>query len=109
MNEFELTNKMNILGIRMKRYEVIKAAFEESTRELTEDIEALKAELKAEFLTRKESKETDTLVVKYRNGAVRWDSDALRVYAKTHPELNEFRKTGEPTIAFSLPKPKEEA
>ena len=109
MTELELINKMNILGTMMKKYEVIRTAFEESTRNLTEEIESLKSELKTEFLNRKESKETDVLVVKYRNGAVRWDSDALRVYAKTHPELNEFRKTGEPTIAFSLPKAKEEA
>ena len=41
MTETELINKMNTLGTMMKRYETIKAAFEESTRNLTEDIENL--------------------------------------------------------------------
>lgn len=104
MTETELINKMNTLGTMMKRYETIKAAFEVSTRNLTEDIEDLKSELKAEFLNRKESMETDALVVKYCKGAVRWDTELLKVYAKTHPEMEAFRKAGDPTVAFSLPK-----
>ena len=107
MDEIELIQKMNILGTLMKEYEIVKATFEENVKSLTEDIEALKAELKTEFLSRKEGLSSDLLVVKYRKGAVRWDTDLLKVYAKTHPEMEVFRKTGEPTVAFSLPKEEE--
>ena len=107
MNEIELIQKMNILGTLMKEYEIVKATFEENVKILTEDIEALKAELKTEFLSRKEGLSCDLLIVKYRKGAVRWDTDLLKVYAKTHPEMEAFRKTGEPTVAFSLPKEEE--
>ena len=107
MNEIELIQKMNILGTLMKEYEIVKTTFEENVKSLTEDIEALKAELKTEFLSRKEGLSSDLLIVKYRKGAVRWDTDLLKIYAKTHPEMEVFRKTGEPTVAFSLPKEEE--
>ena len=107
MDELELIQKMNILGTLMKEYGIVKATFEENVKSLTEDIEALKAELKTEFLTRKEGLSSDLLIVKYRKGAVRWDTDLLKAYAKTHPEMEVFRKTGEPTVAFSLPKEEE--
>ena len=107
MNETELFEKMNILGTLMKDFESLKSEFESRTKDLCEDIESLKVELKTEFLTRKEGLSSDLLIVKYRKGAVRWDTDLLKIYAKTHPEMEVFRKTGEPTVAFSLPKEEE--
>jgi len=79
--------------------------FEEQTAELRAQIEQHKEILKAEFLIRKESAQSEWLVVSYRKGAVRWDNAGLKAYAKLHPELKEFQKVGEPTVAFSLPKP----
>jgi len=102
MIDQELKMKMDVLGSLLQTMEEKKAAFEEQTRTLSEQIEDLKNELRTEFLNRKESLASDVLVVKYRKGAVRWDSAGLNRYTKTHPELEEFRKIGEPTVAFCL-------
>ena len=104
MEESELNNKMEMLGGLMTAMAEAEAEFEKSTKELSELIESLKDELKAEFLNRKEGFTSAHLVAKYRKGAVRWDSAGLKIYAKDHPELKEFQKVGEPTIAFSLRK-----
>ena len=108
MKEIELIQKMNELGEALRQMEECKAAFEASVAPLNETIEDLKDELRMEFLALKESKATDSLVVKYRKGAVRWDSAGLKSYAKDHPEIREFQKVGEPTVAFCLPKPEEQ-
>ena len=104
MNETELTNKMESLAGLMASMEEKKAEFERQTKATTDLIESLKAELRTEFLARKESFSSAHLVVSYRKGAVRWDSAGLKSYAKEHPELNRYQKVGEPTVAFSLPK-----
>lgn len=105
MNDEELTNKMEMLGGLMTAFEDEKAAFEEKTKPLTDLIESVKDELRTEFLNRKESFSSDHLSAKYRKGAVRWDSNALKIYAKSHPEMEAFQKVGEPTVAFILVKP----
>lgn len=109
MTEIELIQKMNELGTYLQQMEECRAAFEAQVQPLTETIEDLKDELRMEFLNLKESKSSDLLIVKYRRGAIRWDSGGLKTYAKTHPELKQFQKEGEPTVAFYLPKPEEEA
>lgn len=107
MKENELIRKMNELGIALQQMEECKAAWEEQVAPLAELIEDLKDELRMEFLNLKESKATEHLVVKYRKGATRWDSNGLKIYAKDHPEIKAFQKVGEPTVAFCLPKPEE--
>ena len=107
MEEYELTNKMEILAGLMTAMEEEKAAFEARTKDTADLIESIKTELKAEFLSRKDGFTSDHLVVSYRKGAVRWDSAGLKAYAKTHPELKEFQKVGDPTVAFSLRKEEE--
>ena len=107
MKESELRKKMNDLAGLLQLMETEKAAFEEKTKDLSSQIEDLKSELKSEFLSRKVSLSSDLLIAKYRKGAVRWDSTGLKAYAKTHPELEEFQKTGEPTVAFYLRKEEE--
>lgn len=107
MEESELITKMEMLGGLMTAMAEAEAEFERSTKELSDLIEDLKTELRTEFLSRKEGFTSPNLVAKYRKGAVRWDSAGLKIYAKDHPELEKFRKVGEPTVAFSLRKEEE--
>lgn len=104
MTETELVQKMNMLGGLMQDLADQKAVFEEQTKDLTDLIEDLKTELKEEFLNRKESMTCKHLVAQYRKGATRWDSVGLNRYLKHHPELEKYRKVGDPTVAFFLPK-----
>ncbi len=36
----------------------------------------------------------------YYRGRVTWDTHGLEVYAAVHPEVNAFRKEGEPTVVL---------
>ena len=109
MDEQELNYHMKALAGFMEVLKEQEKVFEEQTAKLRAQIDQHKEILKAEFLIRKESAQSEWLVVSYRKGAVRWDSAGLKAYAKTHPELKVYQKTGEPTIAFSLPKKEDDA
>lgn len=106
MTEIELKQKMKILSSLLKTLKLKEAEFENQISDLTEDIENLKAELKQEILNRQESVRTNFLTVSYRKGAVKWDTKWLDGFAIEHPEykLGRYRKIGDPTVAFCLPK-----
>ena len=108
MTETELNTKINLLGGLMKNLADQKAEFEKRTQDLSEQIDRLKIELRSEFVERKESLATDSLIIQYRKGSLRWDTEMLNVYAKSHPEMSMFRKAGDPTVAFYLPKEENE-
>lgn len=106
MTEVEMKQKMKILSSLLKTLKLKESEFENQIRDLTEDIENLKTELKEEILERQESVKTDFLTATYRKGAVKWDTKWLDGFAIEHPEyrLGRYRKIGDPTVAFVLPK-----
>jgi hypothetical protein len=106
MTEFEMKQKMNRLSSLLKTLKFKEAEFEDQNQALMEDIENLKAELKEVILDRQESVKTDYLHISYRSGSVKWDTKWLDGFAIEHPEyrLGRYRKVGEPTVAFYLPK-----
>jgi hypothetical protein len=106
MTEFEMKQKMNRLSSLLKTLKFKEAEFENQNRDLVEDIENLKAELKQEVLKREESVKSEYLDISYRSGSVKWDTKWLDGFAIEHPEyrLGRYRKVGEPTVAFYLPK-----
>ncbi len=108
MNAEEIETTMKALGQMLQLKKQKEAEFEQQTKELNNTIEELKDKLRPIFLRTQESVRSAWLVVSYRKGAIRWDSAKLKIYAKAHPELKEFQKIGEPTIAFSLPKEDDE-
>lgn len=101
-----MKQKMVILSTLLKKLKLKQAEFEQQNFDLLEDIENLKAELKDEILKREESIKTAYLTVSYRKGAVKWDTKWLDGFAIEHPEfkLGKYRKVGDPTVAFCLPK-----
>lgn len=106
MTEIELKQKMKILSTLLRTLKFKEAEFEKQNHDLVEDIENLKAELKEEILKREESVKTEVLTITYRNGSVKWDTKWLDGFAIEHPEyrLGRYRKVGDPTVAFYLPK-----
>ena len=108
MTEFELRQKMNQLSNLLATLKMKEAEFEKQTCDLVEEINGLKSELKNEILSRGKSVVTDNLVGSYRKGAVKWDTSWLDGFAIDHPEyhLGQYRKIGDPTVAFSFPKEK---
>ena len=102
MNEAELKAKMDELGRAMYEMENKQLEFDYSVRELSQKIDDLKAELKPVFLERKLSLESDTMKAQYRKGAVKWDTKWLDGYSVDHPEIEKYRRVGQPTVAFVL-------
>ena len=100
MTNEELEEKMDELGKAMHEYEERQLAFDLKNRDLTEKIAGLKEDLKKIFLARKEGLKSQCLEVRYRKGAVKWETKWLDGYSLDHPEITKFRKVGEPTVAF---------
>ena len=100
----EIDARISALSERMKSYADKKEAFETENAALIKEIEALKENIRVDILQTQKGVSHDGLTVSWRKGAVKWDTKGLSVYAKTHPEMEQFRKTGEPTVAFALQK-----
>ena len=102
MNEAELKAKMDELGRAMYEMENKQLEFDYSVRELSQKIDDLKDEIRPEILVREESVEADVMKVQYRKGAVKWDTKWLDGYSVDHPEIEKYRRVGQPTVAFVL-------
>ena len=102
MTETELKIKMDMLGKLMHEWEEQQRELEEKNKLNLTRIALLKDELKEQFLIMKTSKKSQTLEVRYRNGAVKWKTNWIEGFAAGHPEygLEKYRSVGEPTVAF---------
>lgn len=100
MTNEELEEKMDELGKLIHGMEKEQLLFDMKFRNVTERIAELKDELKQEFLARKKGLKSQCLEVRYRKGAVKWETKWLDGYSLDHPEIAKFRKVGEPTVAF---------
>ena len=65
-------------------------------------ITALEVEIRADVLAGKASLKGDTSKWKaiYMSGRESWDGKALAGYAAAHPEIERFRKVGEPSVTI---------
>ena len=88
MTEEELKAKMDELGKLLHQYEQDHLEFDLAHREMVAKIADLKTELKKVFLERKESAKSDCLEVRYRKGAVKWETKWLDTFAIEHPEFD---------------------
>lgn len=70
----------------------------ESAKSLLADLEKQAKEL---VVANGESAKVDGLSVSYVKGRVSWDTKALDGYAAAHPEIEQFRKEGEPSARIS--------
>ena len=85
--------------------EQIESLQEERATILSEDMaeaEALEASIKADILRTGATVRGEKLIATFVSGRVTWDSKALDGYAAAHPEIEKFRKAGEPSARISL-------
>lgn len=64
------------------------------------DIAALDAEIRAEVLAAGTTAKGTSLICTWNKPRVSWDTKGLDGYAVAHPELNAFRKEGEPSVTI---------
>ena len=63
------------------------------------------AEVRAEVLRQGKSAGEGPVRAIYYRGRVTWDSKGLAQYAEAHPEVEQFRKVGAPSVAIRYQKP----
>ncbi len=102
MTDGELEERMTYLGYMMHEKELKEEQFLLDNKDFFQEIEDRKEEIRKEILARKTNADSRTLKVTYRKGAVRWDTKWLDGYSLDHPEINKYRKQGEPSVSFSL-------
>lgn len=64
------------------------------------EVDELQAEIKTQVLTVGESIKHARFTASFVKGRTTWDSGKLDGYAAAHPEIERFRKTGEPSVAM---------
>jgi hypothetical protein len=63
-------------------------------------IEALKEEIKDEVLEHGASVRGGRFQAVFSRGRITWDTHGLEAYAEEHPEVNDFRREGAPSVSL---------
>lgn len=105
------------LSIEAKRAEIMRIikddldALEAETAPqfsaIQDAIAAITEEIKAETARGGQSIKGDRFQAVYTKGRVAWDTKALEGYAAAHPEIQQFKKVGEPSVSIRLISTKE--
>lgn len=67
-------------------------------------IEQLTAKIKAAVIEDGATVKADFLQAVYMKGRVSWNTKALNGYAAAHPEIEQFRKVGKPSVSIRVVK-----
>lgn len=68
--------------------------------EKKQEADALTEEIKSETIAAGETVKGSLLMAVYSKGRVSWDTKALDGYCVAHPEVEQFRKVGEPSVSI---------
>jgi hypothetical protein len=82
------------------RIEEIEAEFSGKREIVDANITALAAEIREDVLRQGASAKSTFLRVVYHTGRISWDTKSLDAYARSRPEILEFRKQGEPYVSI---------
>lgn len=83
-----------------------EAEFGDKLIVVDQKIDALDAEVRDEVLKAKATVHSASgeYMAVFRNGSTTWDTKGLQGYAKAHPEVLDFEKTGKPSVAIQVAK-----
>jgi hypothetical protein len=82
------------------RIEEIEAEFSGKREAVDEKITELESEIKEDVIRQGATVKGTFLRVVYHPGRVTWDTKSLDGYARSRPEILEFRKQGEPFVSI---------
>lgn len=82
----------------------IEAEFEAGTEAVHTKIAELEAEIKTDVIQAGATIKAEYMQAVYAKGRVSWDTKALDGYAAAHPEIAQFKKTGDPSVSFRFNK-----
>lgn len=78
----------------------IEAEFSEKNAAVQEKLSALESEIKGDVVSGGETVKGDYLMAVFTKGRVSWDTKSLDGYAAAHPEIAQFKKTGDPSVSI---------
>lgn len=78
----------------------IDAEFAGKTESLNQEMAFLEGEVKQEVVSGGATVKGTFLMAVFNKGRVSWDTKALDGYATAHPEIEQFRKVGEPSVSI---------
>ena len=67
-------------------------------------IESLKEEIKGDVLEHGASVRGGRFHAVFTRGRITWDTHQLAAYAEEHPEVNDFRREGSPSVSLRMSK-----
>ncbi|SRR5688572_20981440 len=108
--EVQAAAEVTRLDLEAKRAEILKSvqaeldALEEEFAPLLAAAEArieqLREEIKSDVLEHGASVRGGHLQAVYSRGRITWDTRRLEGYAEEHPEINDFRREGAPSVSL---------
>lgn len=78
----------------------IESEFSEKNAVVNTKLSALEYEIKADVVSGGETVKGDYLMAVFTKGRVSWDTKSLDGYAAAHPEVAQFKKTGDPSVSI---------
>jgi hypothetical protein len=82
--------------------DAIAAEYEPLLEAAEANAATLEGEVKNDVLLRGESVDNEHFHAIYMKGRVSWDSEGIQDYARAHPDVLQFRKTGQPSVSLRL-------
>jgi hypothetical protein len=108
--ELRAAAEVTRLDYEAKRAEILKAVqaeldaladeYEPLLAAAAERADALEAEIRGDVLAAGGSVRGGQLQAVYVRGRVSWDTAALDAYAEQHPEVQDYRRQGEPSVSL---------
>lgn len=78
----------------------IEEEFSFVTSHITDELNSLEAEIKQEVSLAGETVRGDYIMAVWSKPRTTWDNKGLDGYAVAHPEIVQFRRTGEPSVSI---------
>ena len=94
--------RAEILKAVQAELDELAAEYEPLLETADERIEALQGEIKAAVAEAGQSVRHGNIQVVYSRGRTTWDSHGLTQYAEEHPEVNDFRREGKPSVSIRV-------
>ncbi len=89
-----------VLSAVRAQLDALEAKYAADLEDAARAVEELEAEVRAEVLQVGKSARLGGVQAIYYRGAITWDGKALQLYVQSHPELERFRKVGQPRVVI---------
>jgi hypothetical protein len=99
-DEHEAARRRLIPSDILAQLDALDHEFTETEKDLTEQVALEETKIKQLVLTRGTSAAGSHLQAVLTAGRVTWDSKGLSAYATQHPEIQAYRKVGEPYVVI---------